>query len=95
MGNRYARFYTFTLDSAADVTITLESYEDTYLYLLDGHGRNGTVLFEEDDIVYGVTTNSSLSESLRAGDYTIEATAYHAQKSGDFKLTVLGLDSSP
>ena len=49
-GDRYTRFYTFTLDEAADVTITLESDEDTYLYLLEGHGRNGTVLYEEDDI---------------------------------------------
>ena len=65
-GDRYARFYTFTLDEAADVTITFESDEDTYLYLLGGHGRSGTVLYEEDDIVYGVNTNSRLSENLDA-----------------------------
>ena len=94
-GDRYARFYTFTLNEAADVTITLESDEDTYLYLLDGHDRNGTVLFEEDDIVKGVNTNSSLSALLSAGNYTIEATTYYAQKSGDFELTVVGLDLSP
>ena len=44
-GERYACFYTFTLDEAADVTITLESDEDTYLYLLSGHGRSGAVLY--------------------------------------------------
>ena len=65
-GDRYARFYTFTLDEAADVTITIESDEDTYLYVLQGHGRSGTVLYEEDDIVYGVNTNSRLSREPAA-----------------------------
>ena len=94
-GDRYARFYTFTLDTAADVTITLESDEDTYVYLLDGHGGSGTVLYEEDDIVYGANTNSRLTENLSAGDYTIEATTYNAQTEGDFTLTIAGLGSSP
>ena len=94
-GDRYARFYTFTLDEVADVTITLESDEDAYLYLLSGHGRSGTVLYEEDDIVYGVNTNSRLSENLDAGDYTIEATTYHAQTDGDFTLTIEELVASP
>ena len=87
-GDRYARFYTFTLDEASDVTITLESEEDSYLYLLEEHGRAGTVLHENDDIVYGVNTNSRLTEDLQAGDYTIEATTYHPLTSGGFTLTV-------
>ena len=91
---RYSRFYTFTLDEASDVTIMLESEEDTYLYLLQGHGKDGAVLYEEDDIDYPDNTNSRLSERLEAGDYTIEATTYYAQKSGDFTLTFSGLDSS-
>ena len=94
-GARHARFYTFTLAAAADVTITLESDEDTYLYLVEGHGRTGTVLYEEDDIDYPSNTNSRISENLAAGDYTIEATTYFAQKEGDFTLTVAGLGSSP
>ena len=94
-GNRYARFYTFSLDEAADVTVTLTSDEDTYLYLLSGHGRNGTALFEEDDINYPSNTNSRLTETLQAGDYTIEATTYYAQTDGDFSLTISGLSSSP
>ena len=94
-GDRYARFYTFTLDEAADVTITLESDQDTYLYLLDGHGRNGTVLYEEDDIEYPVNTNSMMSESLEAGDYTIEVTTYYAQTEGDFMLTIESVGSTP
>ena len=77
------------------MTITLESDEDTYVYLLDGHGRSGTVLYEEDDIVYGVNTNSWIAESLEAGEYTIEATTYIAQTEEDFTLTIAGLGSSP
>ena len=93
-GDRYARFYTFTLTEAADVTITLESDEDTYLYLLSGHGRSGTVLYDDDDIVYGVNTDSRLSVTLQPGDYTIEATTYYAQTDGNFTLTIAGLGSS-
>ena len=93
-GDRYARFYTFSLDEAADVTILLESDEDTYLYLLEGTGRDGIVLHENDDIEYGVNINSRLSESLQAGDYTIEATTYYAQTDGDFILKTEGLRSS-
>ena len=95
VGERYARFYTFTLDESADVTITLESDEDTYLYLLSGRGRSGTVLYEEDDIVFGVDTDSRLSENLQAGDYTVEATTYYAQRDGDFTLKIEGLVTSP
>ena len=76
------------------MTITLESDEDTYLYLLSGHGRSGTVLYEDDDIVYGVNTNSRLSENLQPGDYTIEATTYYAQTDGDFTLKIEGLGPS-
>ena len=94
-GDRHSRFYTFSLDEAADVTITLESDEDTYLYLLDGYGRSGNTLHENDDILLGSNTNSRLSVTLQPGDYTIEATTYYAQTDGDFTLTLEGLSSSP
>ena len=90
-GDRYARFYTFTLDAAADVTISLESEEDTYLYVLEGHGKGGDTRHENDDIQAGVNLNSQISENLSAGDYTIEATTYYAETSGDFTLEVEGL----
>ena len=93
-GDRYTRYYTFTLNAAVDVTITLESDEDTYLYLIESHGRSGTVLYEEDDIDYPSNTNSRLSETLQAGDYTIEATTYYAETSGGFTLRIEGLSSS-
>ena len=37
-GERFARFYTFTLQDEAALTISLSSTEDTYLYVLEGHG---------------------------------------------------------
>ena len=93
-GERYSRFYALTLTEPANVIVTLESGEDTYLYLLEGHGKDGNILFEEDDIIYGVNTNSRLTERLEPGNYTIEATSYYAEKQGNFTLTIEGLDSS-
>ena len=60
-----------------------------------GAGRDGDVLFEEDDIVYGVNTNSRLSETLAAGNYTIEATTYLVRTKGDFSLAIEGPVSPP
>ena len=82
-GTRYARYYTFDLRAEATVTIELTSTEDTYLYLT-GEG----VSYENDDIVSG-NLNSRIEETLAAGGpYTIEATTYQAETTGDFTLTV-------
>ena len=91
-GNRYARFYAFNLSEAANVTVTLESSEDTYLNIRQGTGKDGTVLHynddhETDDFDLDSSTDSGISENLSAGDYTIEATAYTAETTGDFTLT--------
>ena len=70
-GARYARFYTFTLTEATDIVISLSSDEDTYLYLLNGHGKGGNTLHSNDDIASGgVNLNSRLSVTLQPGDYT-------------------------
>ena len=86
-GDRYARFDTFTLTEESDVTISLDSSQDTYLYLLQGHGKGGDTLHENDDTQSGgVNLNSLLSAILQpgdyTGDYTIEATTYHAMQRG-------------
>ena len=85
---RYARYYYFTLGDAAQVTIYLESDTDPYLYLLQGTGRMGTALHENDDIETGVNNNSRISEALQSGNYTIEATTYTAGVTGEFTLSV-------
>ena len=95
----YASYYTFTLAESADVTITAESSVDTYLYLREGEGRDGSVEAENDDHAdesdctaeFERTTDSCIVESLDAGTYTIEVTTYDAEEIGDFTLTVGGL----
>ena len=90
-GDRYARYYTFSLDSTSDVTITLTSEEDTYLYLLKGAGKDGAELHENDDVVPSEDLNSRIKANLGPGQYTIEATTYYSQKTGEFTLEVSGI----
>ena len=95
-GRGYARYYTFTLSEQQEVTITLESATDTYLYLRQGEdNRSGPVEAENDDIETGVNLNSRIKETLAAGSYTIEATTYAAtypdDQDLDFALSVSGL----
>ena len=84
----YARYYGFSLVEESDVTVTLESSEDTYLYLRSGEARSGTVLHENDDVEVWVDLDSRISETLTAGTYTIEATTFDSGAAGTFTLTV-------
>ena len=90
-GTRYARFYTFTLSAPSTVTVELSSSVDTYMYLMQNKGKTGTILYHNDDIITSVNTNSRISQSLSAGDYTIEATTYEVEAPGSFTLKVEGL----
>ena len=93
VGTRYAGYYTFTLSELASVTITLESDEDTFLYLLSGAGRDGALLYDNDDInTSGGNYNSRIAETLNAGEYTIVATTYNLETTGSFTLTVSGIE---
>ena len=47
----YALFYTFTLKQETELQIDLTSSQDTYLFLLDGAGTDGTVEDSNDDVV--------------------------------------------
>ena len=92
-GDRYARFYTFTLDAESDATIDLSSNEDTFLYLRSGTATDGSPIHENDDIdTASQNYNSRIVETLAAGDYTIEATTYNAGRTGTFTLA---LNSTP
>ena len=86
-GVRYARYYTFTLSTASDVTIDLTSDEDTYLYLREGAGRDGAVVNENDDVDTGIY-DSRIQDNLEPGSYTIEATTYNPQTAGAFKISL-------
>ena len=102
----YAQYYTFNLSEASEVTITLQSSLDTVLYLLTGAGRDGAKLCENDDYTTRIEGtpchiidstldsqyDSGIVANLDTGDYTIEATTYDSGVTGDFTLTITGLD---
>ena len=80
----YARFYTFTLDSASEVTITLSSAAAApYLYLLNGAGTGGAI---ERETGAANTSVATIAMTLQPGAYTIEATTYYSETAGDFTL---------
>ena len=100
----YARYYTFTLTEQSRATVTLESREDTYLFLLDGHGKDGTERAQNNDhsaeadctANLARNTDSCVTETLPAGDYTIEATTRESETTGNFTLTVeIGSSTTP
>ena len=93
-GTRYARFYTFTLSETSTVTLELKSGQDTYLYLMQGKSKTGAILHYNDDITRNENPNSRISQSLSAGDYTIEATTYEIETTGNFTFTILGLPAA-
>ena len=72
----------------AHVIITLTSEHDPYLYLLEGEGVTGAVLYENDDTD---GTNSRIEATLQPGIYTIEATTYEEGVTGLLR----GLKSEP
>ena len=84
--NRYAKYFTFTLETSREVSIDLESSVDTYLFLLEGADQTGTVLEEDDDS--GKGANSKIVTFLQAGTYTVEATTFEIETTGDFDVSV-------
>ena len=83
---RLARYYSFTLDQSASVTINLSSSVDTYLVLRNGAGTGTGVVEIDDD--GGSGTNSRISRTLASGTYTIEATTYFGGSTGSFTLAL-------
>ena len=80
----YARFYTFTLSATSEVTITLSSDDAApYLYLLNGAGTGGSARLSK-----GAPGSNfiSITTNLQPGAYTIEATTYYSQMTGDFTI---------
>ena len=73
-GGRMAKYYTFTLPHITAVTIALKSHLDDYLVLRRGD-LGGTIVARDDDS--GDINDSLISETLPAGDYTIEATTFY------------------
>ena len=67
-----SNYLRFSLAEEKIISIDLLSGDNTFLYLLDGHGARPTYRRDDDDSGYG--TNSRLFGRLAAGSYTIEAT---------------------
>ncbi|MXY46870.1 MAG: hypothetical protein F4Y44_07775 [Chloroflexi bacterium] len=88
----YARFYTFTLNATASVTIILTSDDDppmdTFLYLRVGEEKHGETVAENDDISSSNRNSRIVGHLLGPGTYTIEATTYNAGETGEFTLIV-------
>ena len=95
----YSRFYSFTLDEDARVTITLTSDqdEDTYLYVMEGEGKEGTIAAANDDISSSDLNSRIEAHALAAGTYTIEATTYEPETGGNFTLVleIVGAEPPP
>jgi RHS repeat-associated protein len=90
-------WYTFTLASAADVSISLCGSDfDTYLYILNS---SKSVLYSNDDSGPLCTgTKSSLVEHLNAGTYYIVAEGYSSYTGNivaNISITISGSSSIP
>jgi hypothetical protein len=105
-GRGYASYYTFTTAETRDVTITLTSTVDPFLYLRS-RDRTGSVEAQNDDHANLVDTAACASPvglgnrdscitiaGLSAGTYTIEATTYEEGVTGSFTLTISGLSGT-
>ena len=88
----YAKFYAFSVAYPTRVQLDLSSAQDTYLYLYEGNGTDGTLLEQDDDD--GPGYDSRITRDLQPGVYTIEASTYR-RATGSFILTLQGHVPSP
>ncbi len=88
--SHYSKYYYFTIENDKNVTIDLSSTTDTYLFLLNGFGKESSVITSNDD--YEGTLNSHIEQYLEAGTYTIEATTFSSNQWGEFNLNVISRD---
>ncbi len=97
-----AHYYTFTLDESQMVNIQASSPDDDlYIYLMDGAGKAGRVLAQNDNLpseggasgTAGSTDpqGSGIEKQLSAGTYTLEVTTSAAGHStGRFDVGIEG-----
>ena len=87
----YARYYSIDLAQSSAVTISLTSKDvNTYLLLWQGSTVTGTPLEESGDD----EPTSTISRTLSAGNYTVEASTYYPGKTGSFTLSISGLPAA-
>lgn len=84
----YARFFSFNVDHTLPFSLGLFSeLEDGYVYLLRGEGKDGKILLENDDFNEDMQ-RSFLESTLEPGVYTVEATTFFPDSTGNFSLTL-------
>ena len=85
--NSYAIYYTFSINTQTSLEINLEaSGVDSFMFLMNGQGRNGSVIASDDDS--GGSRNARISTMLNPGTYTIEATTYEPRTTGAFGISI-------
>jgi hypothetical protein len=77
--------YSFNVVSEGDITITLHSKTDSYLFLLD---ESGKILAKNDDGAEG--SNSKIKMNLGRGRFIIVSATYKEGKSDSFSVKVKG-----
>ena len=87
----YFDFYTFEVEGilSRSVRIDLDSDKDTYLFLISGDSAAGTSYLEKDDDD-GPGSDARITRRLSPGKYTIGATTYYGERTGDYTLEVSG-----
>ena len=86
----HARFYTINLAEETHLVINLTSPQDPHLFLLD----SDWAVAAHNDNVTRRNLNSRIDGSFPEGKYTIEATTYFPQQTGNFHLSI-GYFGSP
>lgn len=88
--DRNARYYTFTLDQDAEVTIELTADADEpVLHLRDGDSKTGTEIAKHEGFQDEGYKRAEIVQDLEAGKtYTIKARTYSEGYEGPFTLTV-------
>ncbi len=81
--------YSFTT-GGEQITITLDSNVDAYLYLMN---RSGKIVAEDDDS--NGNLNSQITGTFPSDFYTIIAATYYDNQSGSYTLNISGDASSP
>ena len=89
---RQARYFQFALAASADITVLLESNDaEPVLYLRQGPGvtSGNPIAINEGEAEYNYR-RAIIRQTLAPGTYTVEATTYNADETGNFTLTVSG-----
>ena len=88
----YADYYSFLVeDDRSNVQIYLKSvgspHVDTYLYLIEGNYRTGSIIVENDDAEG--TLDARITRELTRGTYTIVATHLGTERTiGSYRLSI-------